>query len=390
MPEPSGARCRRAGGGRPCVRCAAMSRCLMPVAARLAALRSPVLAVALLALLGQAPCAAAAGMRTLDRFAPAATSGPTLRTDGERFAAWERPRGRTVIFDVRRPGRTRTVPTPAGYRLAAVGGGRVLWELATTFATARPTSSSVIAAEAAAGEPGSAVRFIATYGSGPLCPQAGAAYGGITDAGTAGVVVTCQRAVAGEPWRFSVDPTTGTSTAPRFAPAELAGRVWDWNADVAGIQVLACDSIERAPGFAASTGAAGQRGPRPLAYESPFGATPRWDAARGVVRPGAQLLTCGRRTPLLLERSGAPTAWQFGGTTLSWLTERARRPGERRVIANLFDLRRARFQRRANLILPRRANVAAGHVAGRLLVQVVRPGPQRERRTSTVRSYRAG
>lgn len=366
----------------------------MPVAARRAASRPRVAAAALLGAaagsLVAAGSSSAAAPRPVDRFAVTAADRPTLGTDGERFAAWERPSGRTVIFDARRPGRTRTVPTPAGYRLAAVGGGRVVWELAATFAVARPTSSSVVTADAAAGEPGPAVRFIATFGSGPLCPQAGATYGGITDAGTAGVIVTCERAVTGEPWRFSVDPTTGASTAPRFAPAELAGRVWDWNADVAGIQVLACDSVALAPGFATVAGATGERGPRPLAYESPFGATTRWDAARGVVRPGAQLLTCGRRTPLLLERSGTPSAWQFGGTTLSWLTERPRRRGERRVIANLFDLRHARFQRRAALLLPGRANVAAGHVAGRLLVQVIRPAPRRIGRTSTVRSYRAG
>ncbi len=294
-----------------------------------------------------------------------------------------------MIFDARRPGRTRTVPTPAGYRLAAVGGGRVVWELAATFAVARPTSSSVVAADAAAGEPGPAVRFIATFGSGPLCPQAGATYGGITDAGRAGVMVTCERAVTGEPWRFSVDPTTGTSTAPRFAPAELAGRVWDWSADVAGIQVLACDSIALAPGFATVAGATGERGPRPLAYESPFGATTRWDAARGVVRPGAQLLTCGRRTPLLLERSGTPSAWQFGGTTLSWLTERGDRRGHRTLTANLYDLRRGQMRRQVRVRLGGGTTMAARHVAGRLLVQTTVAPPRRGRRaTTTVRIYR--
>lgn len=357
----------------------------MPVAARLAALRSSVLAVALLALLGQTP-SAAAGTRTLDRFAPAATSRPTLRTDGERFAAWERPSGRTVIFDVRRPGRTRTVPTPAGYRLAAVGGDRVLWELAATFAAARPTSSSLVAADAAAGQPEPAVRFIATYGSGPLCPQTGAIYGGITDAGTAGAVVTCFDAVAGAPWRFSVDPGSGVATAPRYAPAELAGKVWDWNADVAGIQVLACDTVARAPVFADT---ADDDVTRQLAYESPFGAGNRWDHARRTTRPGAQLVTCGRSRPMVLERTGSPGAWQFGGTELSWVTARRGRRGQQTNTANLYDLRRARMRRQVPVRLTSRTSMATGHVAGRLIVQTtVAPARKGRRATSRVRIYR--
>lgn len=367
-----------------------MSRRLVPAAARFAAPRSCAVVVALIASIVPAGGASAASGGSVDRFTTARTDQPTLRTDGERFAAWQRPGGMTVIFDARRPSRLRSVRTPAGARLAAVGGGRVIWELSAAASQPHPSSSSLVAADADGGQPGRPVSFVATYGSGPLCPQPGASYAGITGAGTAGVIVTCSRAASGRPWRFSVDPASGASTAPRFAPAELAGRVWDWNADAAGIQVLACDTVARAPVFADAVTATDDRGAAQLAYESPFGAASRWDGARRTTRPGAQLVTCGRSRPTVLERSGAPSGWQFGGTELSWVTARRDRRGHRTRTANLYDLRRGQMRRQVRVRLTRGMTMAAGHVGARLLVQTtVAPSRKGRRTTSTVRSYRA-
>jgi len=265
--------------------------------------------------------------------------------------------------------------------LAAVGGGRIVWARTATASEIRPTESALVTADAATGSIGTAVRFIATFGSGPLCPAANATYAGITDAGTAGAIVTCQNTPPAAPWRFSVDPTTGVSTAPHFAPSELLGKVWAWNADVTGIQLLACDGVAATPAFADPNPSGAVRN---VAYEPPFGAAPRWRHDQLAPQPGAQLITCGRSRPTILERSGTPRSWQFGGTQLSWLA--AQSGG--RTTASLYDLRKARLQTRVR-ISTRRSTVTVGHIADRLLIQTTARATRHTPATSHIRVYTA-
>lgn len=313
------------------------------------------------------------------------TEGRSLRTDGERYAAWQRISGITALYDAR-TGRKRYLTPAQGFELAAVGGGLVVWQEPSTGAVPNPLRARLQVASLSGGQPAAPVSFIATYGSGPLCPFAGQVYAGITGAGAAGVIVSCTDTRTGVSWRFSVDPATGTSTAPRFAPAELAGKAWDWNANLPGIQALACPTVAAAPVFQDGAGPAAALA---RAYEAPFGAAPRWDGARRRARPGAELWSCTRARPQLLERTGSPTGWQFGGEELSWTTVRRDRRGRRTDTVNLYDLRRGRFEQRIAIRRPRRVTITTGHVRRALLIQtkVSLPG-QRARHEVRLRRAR--